>query len=50
MLPTARDSHYMDMLHDHVLEKLNFDLLTPSPGWGVRGSASKIFATILLHL
>ena len=22
LLPTARDSHYMDMLHDHVLEKL----------------------------
>ena len=50
LLPTARDSHYIDMLHDHVLEKLNFDLLIPSPGWGVRGSASKIFATILLHL
>ena len=27
------------MQHDHVLKKLNFDLLTVSPGWGegVRG-------------
>ena len=40
------------MLHDHVLKKLSFDLLT----LGVRGgrggggeSAGKIFATILLH-
>ena len=23
------------MHHDHVLKKLNFDLLTPSPGFGV---------------
>ena len=23
-----------DMQHDHVLRKLNFDLLTSSPGWG----------------
>ena len=28
------------MQHDHVLKKLNFDLLTPSPGLGrVRGGA-----------
>ena len=25
------------MQHDHVLKKLNFDLLTPSPGWGGGG-------------
>ena len=38
------------MQHDHVLKKLNFDLLTPSPGWG-RGwvSVGKMFATMLLH-
>ena len=40
------------MQHDHVLKKLNFDLLTPSTrfvcGCG-GGIACKIFATILLH-
>ena len=36
------------MQHDHVLKKLNFDLLTPSPGSRVSGG--KIFATMLLHL
>ena len=36
------------MQHVNVLKKLNFDLLTPSPGSGVGGggSASKIFATM----
>ena len=36
----------------HILKKLNLDLLTPtlgSGGGGGQGSASKIFATILLH-
>ena len=46
------------MKHDHVLRKLDFDLLTPSPmsgvcvlggGGGVGGYAGKIFANILLH-
>ena len=49
------------MQHDHVLKKLNFDLLVgPTPrvrGWGGGGqggggagvSAGKIFATMLLH-
>ena len=48
------------MQHDHVLKKLNNDVLTPSPGSGGRGggggvcvgvggSAGKIFATKLLH-
>ena len=40
------------MQHDHVLKKLNLDLLTPPPGsrWGCRGrSADKIYATMLLH-
>ena len=32
------------MQQNHVLNKLNFDLLTPRVGWG--GSAGKIFATI----
>ena len=42
------------MQHDHVLKKLNFDLLTRS-GASVcvcvcgGGSANKIFATMLLH-
>ena len=36
-----------DMQHDHILNKLNFNLLTPTPGSGA--SASKIYATILLH-
>ena len=35
------------MQHDHVLKKSNFDLLTPLFDWG---SASKIFATMFLHL
>ena len=39
------------MQHDHVLKQLNFDLLTSSSGLGEGGrlSASKIFATLLLH-
>ena len=47
------------MQHDHVLKKLNFDLLTRSGasvcvcvgggGGGGGGSADKIFATMLLH-
>ena len=41
------------MQHDHVQEKLNFDLLTQSPGSGYGGggggSAGKIFSTMLLH-
>ena len=38
------------MQHDHVLKKLNFDLLTPSPRVvGGGGSAGKILAIILLH-
>ena len=36
------------MQSDHGLEKLDFDLLTPGDG-GERGSAGKIFATMLLH-
>ena len=40
------------MQHDHVLKKLNFDLLARS-GASVcvcgGGSADKIFATMLLH-
>ena len=36
------------MQHDIVLEKLNFDLLTPRVSGG-GGSAVKIFATMLLH-
>ena len=40
-------------LHDHVLKKLNFDLLTPTPGSagevGGGGSAGQLFATMLLH-
>ena len=40
------------MRHDHVLKKLNFDLMT-STGLGggggrVGGSAGKIFATVLV--
>ena len=38
------------MLHDIVLKKLNFDLLTPRvKGGGGGGSAGKIFGTLLLH-
>ena len=38
------DAIEFDMQHDHVLKKFNFDILT-----GVRGSADKLFATMLLH-
>ena len=41
-----RDSLQFDMQHDHVLKKLTFDLLTPSPGGGGTG---KIFGTMLLQ-
>ena len=34
------------MKHNQVLEKFNFDLLTPPPGWEEGGN---IFATMLLH-
>ena len=46
-IATFCDSNKFDMQDDHVLKKLNFDLLTSR----VRGrrSASKIFATMLLH-
>ena len=47
-----RDSLIFDMQHNHVLKKLNFDLLTTSLGRG-RGpweSADKIFATMSVHL
>ena len=40
------DSFLFDMQHDHVLKKWNFDRLTP---WVRGGSASKIFATMLLY-
>ena len=52
MLPRLhiRDSILFGMQSDHVLEKLNFDLLTPGSGDGSeRGSTGKIFATMLLH-
>ena len=39
-----RYSRSIDMQHNHVLKKLIFDLLSPSPGSVV--SASKIFATM----
>ena len=39
-----------DMQSDHVLKKLNFNLLTPGSGdGGERGSAVKIFATMVMH-
>ena len=39
------------MQSDHVLKKLNFDLLTPGSGDGGEwGSAGKIFATMVMHL
>ena len=38
-----RDSLSFDMQHDHVVKKLNFDLLTPSVRG--RGSASKNLQT-----
>ena len=34
------------MQHEHILKKLNFDLLTPSPRVG--GSAGKLFAIMLV--
>ena len=52
MLPRfrIRDSIQFGLQSDHVLEKLNFDLLTPGSGdGGERDSAGKIFATMLLH-
>ena len=45
-----RDSISFGMQSDHVLEKLNFDILTQGSGDGdERGSTGKIFATMLLH-
>ena len=45
-----RDSFLFGMQSDQVLEKLNFDLLTPGSGDGGEwGSAGKIFATMLLQ-
>ena len=39
-----------DMQHDHVLKKLNFDLLTPYPGSGRGGRhLGQIFTALLLH-
>ena len=39
------------MQYDHVLKKMYFDLLAPSPGQGGDcGSAGKIFATMSFHL
>ena len=35
------------MQYDHVLKKLNFNLLTPRVGGGGGGSACVIFATML---
>ena len=39
------------MQHDHVLKKLNFDLMIQpqGQGMGLVGSAGKVFATKLLH-
>ena len=38
------------MQSDHVLKRLNFDLLIQGSGdGGERGSAGKIFATMVLH-
>ena len=39
MLPCCciPDSFKYDLQHDHVLKKLNFDLLTPPPGSGAGG-------------
>ena len=40
----------VDMQHYNIPNKLNFNLLTPSPGsGGGGGSAVKIFAIMLLH-
>ena len=52
MLPPFRihDSISFGMQSDHVLEKLNIDLLTPGSGdGGERGSVGKIFVTMWLH-
>ena len=38
-----------NLLLDHVLKKLHFDLLTPRVRGGAGGSRCKIFATKLLH-
>ena len=35
------------MPNDHVLKKMNFNLLTPRVVWGWGGSAGIIFATML---
>ena len=43
LLPCCCIRDCFDVQHDHVLKKLNFDLL-----W-VEGAAGKIFATMLLH-
>ena len=47
------DSLWFDMQYDHVLKKLNFDLLTSPPvfrsGGGWVESSGKIFATMFLH-
>ena len=42
-----RYSITFEIQHDHVLKKLNFDLLTPMVGVG--GSAGTIFATMLVY-
>ena len=39
-----RHSLYFDMQHDHILNKLNFNLLTPGSG----ASAGKIFAACVI--
>ena len=41
-----------DMQHDHVLKKLNFDLLTPSPGSSGGGGGMKgvCMQTIYYHV
>ena len=40
----------IDMQHDHVLKKSNFDLLTPTPGSRGGWTAGTIFATMLPNL
>ena len=40
------DFHYFSMQQDHVLKKLNLDILTPR---AEESSGDKIFATILQH-
>ena len=44
----VRCSLEVDMKHDHFLEKLYLDLLTPSPGSG-RGVCWHLSATMLLR-